>query len=298
MLQAFRGPGAFRRGNLHCHSTRSDGEMTPERVCAFYREAGYDFVCLSDHFTERYGFPVTDTTGFRTEGFTTILGAELHSGRIESGEIWHILAVGLPPDFAPTDPGESGPDLAARALAAGAFVALPHPEWYGLTVNDALSMPEGVHAVEAFNAIARTEGREGGAHLLDQMLNAGRRLGVIAVDDAHRYREDALGGWVMVRAERNTPEAILAALRSGACYASTGPEIRHAAIEGKHLVVETSPVDHAALLGQAARSRTVAGRGMTRFRLPLKRFAGSWARLVVRDADGGRAWAQPFEVPA
>ena len=298
MLEAFRGPGAFRRGNLHCHSTLSDGEMTPDRVCAFYREAGYDFVCLSDHFVERFGFPVADTTAHRSDGLTTLLGAELHAGRIESGEIWHILAVGLPPDFARAGPEESGPDLAARALAAGAFVALAHPEWYGLTINDALSMPEGVHAVEAFNANARTEGREGGAHLLDQMLNAGRRPGVVAVDDAHTYREDALGGWVMVRAEENAPEAILAALKAGAYYASTGPEIRQAAIEGRHLLVETSPVEQAALLGQAARSKAIAGRGMTRFRLPLKKFAGSWARLVVRDAHGRRAWAQPFEVPA
>ena len=178
--------------------------------------------------------------------------------------------MGLPPDFAPTEPEESGPDLAARALDAGAFVALPHPEWYGLTLGDALSMPE-VHAVEAFNAIARTEGREGGAHLLDQMLNAGRRPGVIAVDDAHFYREDALGGWVVVRAEQRSPEAILAALKAGASYASTGPEIRRAAIEGRQLMVETSPVEHVALLGQGARSEAVAGRGVTRARLPLER---------------------------
>lgn len=297
MLREFDGPGRFLRGNLHCHSTRSDGELSPERVCAFYREAGHDFVCLSDHFRAKYDWPITDTTPFRDEGFTTILGAEIHSGRIESGEIWHILAVGLPPDFARTPEGESGPALAARALEAGAFVALPHPEWYGLTINDALAMPEGVHAVEAFNAIARTEGRPNGDHLIDQMLNAGRRTGVIAVDDAHRYREDALGGWVMVRAEEPAPDAILAGLKSGAYYASTGPEIHRAGVEGDHLVVECSPVEHACLLGRAARSTSVAGRDMTRLRLPLERFEGSWARLVLRDADGRRAWGQPFEGP-
>lgn len=297
MLSAFDGPGRFLRGNLHCHSTRSDGELSPERACDFYREAGYDFVCLSDHFRAKYDWPVTDTTAMRGDGFTTLLGAELHSGRIEAGEVWHILAVGLPTDFAPTREGESGPDLAARALAAGAFVALPHPEWYGLTVNDALAMPEGVHAVEAFNAVCTTEGRGGGSYLLDQMLNAGRRPGVIAVDDAHFYREDALGGWVMVRAEEATPEAILAALKDGAFYATTGPAIRHAEMADGHLFVETSPVEHAALVGRAARSEAIAGRGMTRMRLPLERFAGGWARLAVRDAAGRRAWAQPFEVP-
>ena len=297
MLNAFQGPGRLLRGNLHCHSTRSDGELSPERVCAFYREAGHDFVCVSDHFQERYGFPITDTTAWRAEGFTTLPGAELHSGRIESGEIWHILAVGLPPDFAPGPEEEPGPELARRALEAGAFVALPHPEWYGLTPADALSMPEGVHAVEAFNAIARTEGRGGGDHLVDQMLNAGRHVGVIACDDAHRYREDAMGGWVVVRAEERSPEAILAGLAAGACYASQGPELHRAEITDRHLVVECSAVEHAVLLGQGARSKGVAGAGMTRFRLPLRRFRGGWARLVVRDAMGRRAWGQPFSVP-
>lgn len=296
MFQAFDGPGALRRGNLHCHSTRSDGELTPARVCAFYREAGYSFVCVTDHFRKKHGFPVTDTAPYREDGFTTLLGAELHAGRIESGEVWHILAVGLPEDFAPTRKEETGPELARRALGAGAFVALPHPEWYALTLSDAISMPE-VHAVEAFNAIARTEGREGGSYLVDQMMNAGRRAGVIATDDAHWYREDALGGWVMVRAEENAPDAILAALKAGAYYASSGPEIRRAEIQGEHLAVETSPVEHAALLGRAARSESLSGRDMTRLRLPLARFEGGWARLVIRDAQGRRAWGQPFEVP-
>ena len=51
------GDGRFWRGNLHCHSNRSDGHSAPERVVAAYRDAGYDFLALSDHFEERYGGP-------------------------------------------------------------------------------------------------------------------------------------------------------------------------------------------------------------------------------------------------
>jgi predicted metal-dependent phosphoesterase TrpH len=42
--------GRFFRGNLHCHSKRSDGVVEPEDVAAAYRDAGYDFIRLSDHF--------------------------------------------------------------------------------------------------------------------------------------------------------------------------------------------------------------------------------------------------------
>ncbi|MEI6161178.1 MAG: PHP domain-containing protein, partial [Roseococcus sp.] len=113
---AFTTPGRFWKGNIHTHSNRSDGARSPEEVCATYREAGYDFLALTDHFQAKYGFPIVDTRPFRTGAFTTILGAELHAPATALGELWHILAVGLPSDFAPTPPEESGPELAARAL--------------------------------------------------------------------------------------------------------------------------------------------------------------------------------------
>ncbi|WP_434055120.1 MAG: phosphotransferase [Roseibium sp.] len=294
MLDAFSAPGRFFKGNLHGHSTNSDGDLSPERHCKFYQDAGYDFVCLSDHFREVYGFPVTDTSAYRNAGFTTILGAELHSGNIGNGEIWHILAVGLPPDFAPTDAGESGPQLAQRALDAGAFVAIPHPDWYGLTLDDGLSLPEGVHAVEVHNSICTATGRGEGGYLLDQMLTAGRKLGAIAVDDVHRYQRDALGGWVNVKAEAGSPDALLDALKRGAYYASTGAEILHLERNGDWIHVETSPVDSVWLLGRGAKSTHVFGEGIARAKLPLEPFVGGWARLVIRATDGARAWTNPI----
>src|ERR1051326_2820062 len=37
------------RGNLHTHTTRSDGALTPEEVLATYENLGYDFLAISDH---------------------------------------------------------------------------------------------------------------------------------------------------------------------------------------------------------------------------------------------------------
>src|SRR3712207_7797258 len=74
-----KGEGSFFRGNLHCHSNRSDGLVGPRDVATAYRDAGYDFICLSDHFEAEYGWQITDTRHLRDEGFTTIVGAELSS---------------------------------------------------------------------------------------------------------------------------------------------------------------------------------------------------------------------------
>src|SRR5690606_14551376 len=131
-----------------------------------------------------------------------------HAMGTELGENWHILAVGLPLDFSPNAEGETGPQIAMRCLEAGAFVIIPHPEWYGLTVNDAATIP-GAHAVEVYNHTSQVrQSRGGGAYYLDMLLSAGRRINALAADDAHFLIEgaedrDAFGGWVMVKAERN-----------------------------------------------------------------------------------------------
>ncbi len=124
---SFHKPGRFYRGNLHTHTTLSDGELTPAEVVATYRKNGYDFIALSDHFLEKYGFPITDSQEFRSADFTTLLGAELHAPQTELGELWHIIGLGLPLDFAPPDATETGPQLSARAAAAGAFIGHRSP---------------------------------------------------------------------------------------------------------------------------------------------------------------------------
>lgn len=299
---AFTAPGRFWRGNLHTHSDRSDGALPPAEVCRRYRAEGYDFLALTDHLIGLYGYPVTDTTGFRTEGFTTILGAEIHSGAMANGEIWHILAVGLPPDFGPPNAPdftarpdqESGPDLAARARAAGAFVAIAHPEWSQLTEADAASLGA-AHAVEVYNhGCAVGADRPHGFHTLDRLLTAGRDLTLIATDDAHFTEPDHFGGWVMVRAEANAPDALLAALKAGAFYASTGPALHDVAWEADAVRVACSPAAAVIVLGAGSAAVARHGDGMTDVTLPLGRVAHSpWRRLVVADAAGRRAWSNP-----
>ena len=300
---AFAAKGRFWRGNLHTHSTRSDGVLAPDEVCRRYRAEGYDFIALTDHFIGRYGYPVVDTVTFRTPGFTTILGAELHSGAMANGELWHILAVGLPfdfarsnaPDFIPVAGQETGPEIAARAVAAGAFVAIAHPQWSGLTLADASSITA-AHAVEVYNhGCAMGCDRPDGFAIADLLLSEGRHLTLIATDDAHFSEPDPFGGWVMVKAERNEPEALLAALKRGDFYSSQGPELRDVQVLEDRVVVECSAVASVVVIGWGTGAKAVHGASMTRAEVPLARLNNSpWVRVAVIDAAGRRAWSNPI----
>lgn len=299
---AFSAPGRFWRGNLHTHSNRSDGLLTPEEVCRRYREEGYDFIALTDHFIGLYDYPIVDTVPFRTEGFTTILGAEVHSGTMENGELWHILAVGLPaefapsnsPHFAPVEDMETGPDLAQRCRDAGAFVAVAHPEWGGLSLTDARSI-EAAHAVEIYNHGCQVgaDRAEGFWHL-DRLLEEGRKLTLCATDDAHFTEPDHFGGWTMVKSEANTPEALLAALKAGQMYASTGPMI-HDVVWGEQSVeVRCSPAARVIVQGRGSATSAVHGSALGQVEVPYNRVSESdWMRLTVIDGADKRAWTNP-----
>lgn len=294
MLAAFAQPGRFRKGNLHGHSDLSDGRLGLAEVCAHYQQAGYDFIAVTDHFRETWGYPIADTRAFRTDAFTTLTGAELHAPRTERGETWHILAVGLPLDFAPPTPRETGPDLARRAAEAGAFVAIAHPHWYQLTIGDGLAL-NAAHAVEVYNHVSWINSDRGdGMVLFESLLCEGRRLLAIATDDSHFKTPDTGGGWVMVKSEENSPEALLSALKAGHFYSSQGPKIHDIRREGDALEIRCSPTSSILVVGPNSKGERLHGTDLTEGTLPLKKFHGSWCRAIVTDANGKRAWSNPL----
>jgi hypothetical protein len=294
----FSRPGRFWRGNLHTHSTLSDGHRSPEDVCRFYETRGYDFLALTEHFLEQYDWPLADTRPYRNACFTTIIGAELHPAkdRMELGREWHILAVGLPFDFAPGAEDESGPALARRALDAGAYVVAAHPQWYLMTDRDVAALGP-VHAVEIFNAGCHDDNDTAeSAYMLDQVLAGGMRVTACATDDAHfvANSHDRAAGWVMVKSERLEPDALLAALKAGDYYSSTGPAIHDMVVEpGKCLSVRCSPAERVFLLGAAAKYKAIGEQGMTEAEFDLSDWPSPYARVLVRDGAGKKAWTNP-----
>jgi len=301
----FTAPGKFHRGNMHTHSTRSDGQLEPQEVCRRYQEEGYDFISLTDHFIGLFDYPLVDTSAYHNDDFTTLFGAELHIDAMENGDMWHVLAIGLPLDFtAPDSPdfwtfgkGETITELTNRARAAGAFVAIAHPHWSGLTDVDARKVTA-AHAVEIYNHGCAVENDRGDGTLsYEHMLNEGRRLTAIATDDAHFSILDHFGGWVMVKAQENTPETLLAALKAGEFYSSTGPEIHDFRLndDRSQAIIECSPATTIAIQGPGVATNKIVGTDMTSATLSMERLTGrAWVKLTVIDANGKRAWSNPI----
>jgi hypothetical protein len=308
-ISPFSLPGRFWRGNIHTHSNLSDGALPPDRVVEAYKDAGYDFMMLSEHFLGRFRWPLADTRKLRSNRFTTLLGAELHAPLTSVGEYWHIVAAGLPLDFEACGERETGGDIARRAREAGAFIGIAHPAWSQLTVEDGRSI-DIAHAVEVYNHGCAMECDRGdGWYLMDQLLNDGRRLTAFATDDAHFHHGDydAFGGWVQVKSETLEPEAILESLTAGRYYASQGPVIHELSIERDELRIACSPVHSITVMGGTSRTVGRVGRAITEATLDLngldrswlpQKSRSPWLRVALVDNAGRRAWTNPIWMDA
>jgi hypothetical protein len=299
-----RGEGRFWRGNLHCHSDRSDGLRGPQEVAAAYREAGYDFIALSDHFEEGYGWRVTDTRDLRTSDFTTILAAELSSGPWTERMVYWVSAVGLPLDLDPPPAGDPA-EVIRRVRTAGAFLVLLHPGLNNLPLDavDRLPAFDAIDAVEIYNhnTFGSSPDRADGAYMVDGLLERGHRILINAGDDAHfAFPRDRFGGWVEVWAETLDPSTLLAGLRVGSYYSTQGPRIERLELDGESLQVSTSPAQAIALGGAGGRwlhGRSVIdekGGLVSEGTFDLSPFGRSYCRITVIDTHGRRAWSNPI----
>ena len=293
----FDQPGQYYRGNIHSHSTNSDGLVSPADVVQAYREREYDFVAITDHFLARYRFPITNTIDLRTSDFTTLLGVEMHAHGLQNGIIWDLLAIGLPLDFTPHEPEESDLDLVQRASEAGAFVAIPHPAWNGVVHEDGLRLIEAVDAIEIHNEGHTLDSDRGsGWFLADSLATAGHRFSTFAADDAHfkTDRFDRFGGWINVKAESLDPESLLRAMKAGHYYASTGATIRNVEITDTEIIVEADPAIGIMLGGAGTIRQYVRGDGLTQATFQRSLFQSAFFRVIVVQANGKKAWSSPI----
>jgi hypothetical protein len=294
--------GSWYRGNLHGHTTESDGSLTPADYAGFYRSHGYDFAAVTDHWR------LTDMGRYADRAFAWIPGAELDGRDERRGTLHHVLGLGLR-DLPPREAAATlqGTVDAIRSRGGLAFVA--HPYWSAQTSADLLAA-DGYAGIEVWNATAEVRWGKGLASVhWDEMLQSGRWVSALATDDAHHRPEqgDDMGlGWVMVRAAERTTEAILRALAAGSFYASTGPEIldlrleRGAAGSGQGPVarVRCSPCRRVHFICAGSLGRTVnapPGTALEQAELRLHP-AARYLRVECVDAAGRTAWSMPIAV--
>ena len=281
------------KGNLHMHTTESDGALTPAEAAALYAENGYDFIARTDHWK------VGPADEF--DSLLCLTGCEYNIGARPSEGVYHIVGVGMEADprlrrGTPENP-LTGQEIVETIHRFGGIAVIAHPAW-------SLNTPEQILAIHRETPFDMTEiynstsdmprnCRPYSGLITDMLASAGTYLPLGAADDSHLYAPwDRCRSFIWVQAESCTREAILDAIRAGRFYASQGPRLEVRFKDGK-ILVDCDPVEEIVYYSDAVwtNHRSDLGTGLTHGEYTPAAL-DTFVRVEVKDKDGNYGWSQ------
>ncbi|MBI5833139.1 MAG: CehA/McbA family metallohydrolase [Armatimonadetes bacterium] len=228
--------GPWLKGNLHTHTRRSDGRQEPQEVVDRYAAAGWDFLALTDH--DICTPPPAD------DRLIWLSGVEI------SANGPHMLAIGVDHAYDTAPPRQA---LIDQVIADGGLCILNHPNWGPEFVHWPQADLEHLlryNGLEIHNSVVeRLEGNASATDRWDRLLSIRHWVWGYATDDLHDLPDGPRSYCAVCTAER-TPAAVMAALRCGRFYASTGLDISRIAVAGNVLTVEAPEADTIRFVGR------------------------------------------------
>lgn len=291
----FNEEGVWLKGNLHSHTTVSDGVYTPAEMAVDYLAHGYDFISMTDHNV----FVAHEIP--EAEGLLLLPGVE-HDLAYSKFNCIHVVGTGA------AGKAETGypcrkytpSELTDQALIDlmandGQYVVLAHPCWSRMEPEEVAAL-KGFHAIEVYNRGAENLCHAGRGDIYwDMLLRRGQKVFGMASDDTHK-KFDAFGGWIWVKASEKSHEAIMEALFAGQFYGSSGPQILDFGLEDGQAYVQCSACREIHFVTWPPRGASYFAPEedvLTEYRYNLKG-GEHYLRIECIDHAGRIAWTNPI----
>ena len=291
----------FQKGNIHTHTTLSDGGSSPEQTIAWYRSHGYQFLALTDH--NQLSRPGRYAS-HQEPGFILISGEEITmTGK---GRQVHVNALcthsRIPGgSFASAAAALSNGISLVRAQGGVALVNHPNFDWAlsAADVTDArdaslLEIASGHPYVHSAGDATHPSHES----LWDIALSSGADFMGVGVDDEHHIDVSrdppATPGraWIYTFGAVTEAAPICAALAQGQLYASTGVELERIEVRDRQYLVDPSqPGASVVFVGMGGRE--LARRHSRNGEPSVYDLRGDegYVRARVELPDGKRAWS-------
>lgn len=300
------------KGNTHTHTLKSDGDSSAVDVVSWYRRRGYHFVSMTDHQRVLPVETLNDLLGIEGE-FLVMTGEEVTSA-VNRVPV-HVNAI----NPMRVVQAAEGTDVLTvlqqncdRVRAAGGVPQINHPNYHWALTPEIMAEVENCVLFELYNGhpgvnIFGGGGRPSTEELWDHLLSSGVRMYGMATDDSHVFTDGWAQdrplpgrGWVMVRAPRLEPQAIVDALEAGTFYASTGVTLQDLVVDQDAMTITIDET------GSRKYRVQFIGQGGKLLREDTSnpavyRFRGheGYVRSKVLESNGKIAWIQPaFVKPA
>lgn len=322
--------GQFYKVSLHCHTTVSDGRLTPEQVKEAFKCTGYHAVCFTDHEVLIGHEDLCDDEFIALHGYEVAIKKDIYSSTATFMPVYHFNFIAEKQDNLKmprfhNNPKRSYPgnsrewtekygiydendtveetvydkewisEYLTAVQNSGFLTVYNHPQWSLHTAYDYLGL-RGLTAIEVING-GCIPMNDNTALPFEQMLRSGMEVLPFAGEDNHAA--GARGGrtWTMVKAKELSYDALIAALKKGDCYASEAPAIESIVYEDGELIVKTSPAYSVTLFseGRCTIMRASGTCELTEARFPYtpENF-GRFFRFEVRDERGRKAFSRAY----
>ena len=312
MIDLLKTNGPWFKANLHCHSTLSDGKMTPQELKERYKSNGYSILSITDHSKYIWHKELEDPDFLPVGGVEAAFTCLDPNNPPLKYKLAHINFWAKDPYTAEYIREEPTYDVGVinryiqKMKKGGWLCGLNHPGW-SLQTTEEINGIQGLDTFEVYNHASQFKDNngDGQAHWA-VFLNSGMKAWALAVDDNHAAADDVdaddtLGGYVMLSMPSLSYENFANALENGHFYASAGPEIQEYYIdeETDEIVLRCSPVSRVLIKGiHTVRSARLCAREdtITEARIPLApiREKEPFFRLELMDTYGRRAYSQPY----
>ena len=277
--------GKWLRGNLHTHTTRSDGARDQQSVIDDYAQRGYGFLALSDHdvYTSH-----DDYQKLNARGLILIPANEVSAGGP------HIQHVNCDRRVDPVVPRQGVFDQIRNSRG---FSVVNHPNWGTAFEHCSISQMNewvGYIGIEIYNGvISRLPGSPYATDRWDQLLSKGRRVWGFANDDSHAAVGDVELGWNVVYVNDATSDGVVAALEKGRFYASTGVTIDTIAVDQAKRAITIEAKNAHRIVASHQNGQRIATIDAGRMELVVPP-ASQYVRFECWGAGEKFAWTQPF----
>ena len=265
------------KANLHCHSTLSDGNLTPEELKAVYRRYGYDILAITDHEYPKNHSDLGEEGFLMLTGYEGYIRSQPNNQSDRFGPEIHVNFFARQPEnetlICYNKPygkymneerlaqlvraGSERPREYTRqyineyiqtARDNGYLVTYNHPWWSRETEADILAY-EGYFSMEMCNYGCHVISHlEYNGALYDKVLRSGKRVFCHSTDDNHnKFPEghpewDSCGAYTMILSDELAYDRVISAMESGEMYSSMGPRFKEVSFDGKQVHVECSEV--------------------------------------------------------
>ncbi|MBR6502439.1 MAG: hypothetical protein IKT42_03270 [Clostridia bacterium] len=315
------------KANMHCHSTLSDGSMTPEELKETYKSAGYSVLAITDHegiFDHSY---LDDANFLTIPSYEREINADANCWNnvitchlcIYPKDRSNINTIAYDPEYThpkfkwlhnaelkenmtylgepykPYYSVESINYIISEAKKYGFLVTLNHLQWSQERYGQ-FSQYKGYDAVEVFNSASACGGLDMDDSLYyDSLLHLGNKIRCVCADDNHEPHH-CFGGWIVIKAPALNHENIMRAFEKGEYYSSTGPEINELYVEDGKVHIGTSNVKYIRMLTGNRLSKLAKAtdqNGITEAVFEL-RGVQDYFRIEIMDNNGNKAYTNAY----